>query len=153
MASDADRDVNHAKFDPWQFADGDDITIVCAQLPDGIRGQLPYADPADPDYVRLYDYADLDSLIELFGYVRATNPDAFVRFKLAPQLVEDDYTSHLVLLGGIDCSHPSSTPTASGHCGPTWHSSSADPARSTDAARSPSATAHTARARTERCGR
>jgi transcriptional regulator with XRE-family HTH domain len=94
--------VNQIGAGPWRFADGGDITIVCAQLPDGIRGQMPYADPADPDYVRLYDYADLDSLVELFGHVRATNPDAYVRFKLATHLVEDDYTTHLVLLGGVD---------------------------------------------------
>ncbi|WP_163506941.1 helix-turn-helix domain-containing protein [Fodinicola acaciae] len=95
-------EINQIGGGPWRFPDGENVTIVCAQLPDDIRGKMPYADPADPDYVRLYDYADLDSLVELFGHVRATNPNANVRFKLANHLSEDDYTTHLIMLGGVD---------------------------------------------------
>jgi transcriptional regulator with XRE-family HTH domain len=87
---------------PWRFPANQDITIVCAQLPEQMRLRMRYADPSDPDYVMLYNYADLDSLVELHGHVRATNPDSEVRFKLATDLNEDDYTSHLVLLGGVD---------------------------------------------------
>jgi transcriptional regulator with XRE-family HTH domain len=88
--------------EPWQLGNRDRITIVCARLPTELRKRMPYADPSDPDYVRLYNYADLDSLIELHGHIRATNPQAEVRFKADADLVEDDYTTHLVLLGGVD---------------------------------------------------
>src|SRR5205814_7571288 len=54
------------------------------------------------DYVRLYRYADVDSLLELFGHIRAVNPLIETRFKTTDAIAEDDYTSHLVLLGGVD---------------------------------------------------
>jgi hypothetical protein len=87
---------------PWRFDDGKPITIVCAQLPEALRATMPYADPADPNYVRLYNYSDLDSLVELHGHLRAANPRSQVNFRAAQRLVEDDYTTHLVSLGGVD---------------------------------------------------
>ena len=87
---------------PWRFDDGKPITIVCAQLPEELRATMPYADPADPNYVRLYNYSDLDSLVELHGHLRAANPRSQVNFQAAQRLVEDDYTTHLVSLGGVD---------------------------------------------------
>jgi transcriptional regulator with XRE-family HTH domain len=86
----------------WTFPDHQIVTIVCAQLPDSLLQKLPYTDPESPDYVALYTYADLDALIELHGHVRAVNPATEVRFKTAIDLLQDDYTSHLVLLGGVD---------------------------------------------------
>lgn len=87
---------------PWRFDDGKPVTIVCAQLPEALRATMPYADPADPNYVRLYNYSDLDSLVELHGHLRAANPRSQVNFRAAQRLVEDDYTTHLVSLGGVD---------------------------------------------------
>src|SRR2546421_4664027 len=84
----------------WYFPDQRPVTIVCARLPKRLRDQMPYADPRDPDYVRSYTYADLDSLIELYGHVRAVNPDSQVGIRTADALESDDHTSHLVLLGG-----------------------------------------------------
>jgi transcriptional regulator with XRE-family HTH domain len=86
----------------WQFPDLHTITIVCAQLPEDLRAGLSYSDPDSPDYVALYTYADLDALIELYGHLRAVNPASQVNFKTALELAPDDYTSHLVLLGGVD---------------------------------------------------
>jgi hypothetical protein len=86
----------------WYFRDQNPVTIVCARLPPALREQMPYADPGDPDYVRSYTYADLDSLIELHGHIRATNPGVQVNIRFADALEEDDYTAHLVLLGGVD---------------------------------------------------
>jgi hypothetical protein len=63
---------------------------------------MPLADPSSPDYVKLYAYADLDALVELHGHIRAVNPSSHVAFRLARELAEDDYTTHLVLLGGRD---------------------------------------------------
>ncbi|MER7280259.1 XRE family transcriptional regulator [Dactylosporangium sp. NPDC000244] len=87
----------------WYFGpDAKRIVIVCARLPEDLRERMPYAHKSDPDYVRAYTYADADSVIELFGHIRAVNPTADVRIRTHDRLLADDYHSHLVLLGGID---------------------------------------------------
>lgn len=86
----------------WRFADGRPITILCALVPDEMRSRIPYSDPEDPDYVALYSYADLDAFVELHGHIRAANPGSHVFFRTTDQLSSDDYTTHLVSLGGVD---------------------------------------------------
>jgi transcriptional regulator with XRE-family HTH domain len=86
----------------WYFADERPVTVICSRLPPELSGAMPYTNPADPDYVRSYTYADLDSLIELHGHIRATNPTVQVNIRTADDLEEDDYTDHLVVLGGVD---------------------------------------------------
>lgn len=87
---------------PWRFDDGNVITIVCAQLPTDMRERMPYADRRSPDYIELYNYSDLDALFELHGHLRASNPTNQVNRRVAEQLVRDDYTTHLIALGGVD---------------------------------------------------
>ncbi len=87
---------------PYRFRAGDRITIVSAQLPQEVLRQMPYTDPMDPDFIELYRYSDPDALLELFGHLRAANPASRVEFRAARQLSADDYTGHLVLLGGVD---------------------------------------------------
>jgi hypothetical protein len=53
------------------------------------------------NYMGLMAYADVDSLVELFGHVRAQNPAANVGFDLAARLESDDAQSHLVIIGGL----------------------------------------------------
>ena len=88
--------------DPYRFRSGDRITIVCGQVPQDMRHQMPYTDPLDPDFIESYRYSDLDALIELFAQLRAANPIGSVAYRTADQLRPDDYTGHLVLLGGVD---------------------------------------------------
>jgi hypothetical protein len=87
---------------PYHFKPGDDITIVCAQLPPQMLERMPYADPSDPDFIALYRYSELDALLELFGHLRAANPASRVEYRAAHQLEPDDYTPNLVSLGGVD---------------------------------------------------
>jgi hypothetical protein len=87
---------------PWRFRDGNSVTIVCAQLPQDMLNRMPYADPLDPDFIAMYRYTDLDALFELHGHLRAANPTSQVDLRAAGQLVSDDYTAHLVSLGGVD---------------------------------------------------
>lgn len=87
---------------PWRFPPDEDITIVCSALPADYLRSMPYTDPSAPDYVDLYRYADLDALIELHGHLRAANPLSSVRIRTPAEVRADDYTSHLVLLGGVD---------------------------------------------------
>ncbi|UWP82116.1 XRE family transcriptional regulator [Dactylosporangium fulvum] len=87
---------------PLYFADGRPITIVCARLPRELRSGMPYTDPREPDYTESYTYADLDTLIELHGHIRAANPLSPVGIRADDSLTADDLTTHLVLLGGVD---------------------------------------------------
>jgi hypothetical protein len=87
---------------PWHFGDQNDVTIVCAQWPQNMLRQIPYTNISDPDYIELLTFADLDSLFELHGHIRAANPASTVQPKTAGRLVHDDYSSHLISLGGID---------------------------------------------------
>jgi hypothetical protein len=87
---------------PYRIKPDERITIVCAQLPPDMQGKMPYADPLNPDFVELYRYSDPDALLEMFGHLRAANPASRVQFRAADQLSPDDYTGHLVSLGGVD---------------------------------------------------
>jgi len=87
---------------PWRFPVGEAITMVSARLPAELLADLPSSDKFDPDYVESYRYADLDSVIELHGHIRAVNPDNLVKIRVPEELVDDDRSTHLVLLGGVD---------------------------------------------------
>jgi hypothetical protein len=83
----------------WHFTDTGPLTLVCAQLPDDEAVSL--ADPANPNYTELLSFADLDAMVELHGHVRAENPDIDVFFKSAPQVVADNLSGHVVIIGGV----------------------------------------------------
>jgi hypothetical protein len=63
---------------------------------------MPYADPDNPDYTELYTFSDLDALFELAAQVKAVNPTTDVHLRSAAALSPDDYTTDLVVLGGVD---------------------------------------------------
>jgi hypothetical protein len=88
-----------ALFTFWHFPDDSPILIVCGKLPREDRPR--FASASNCNYMQMSAYADLDSLIELFGHIRAQNPNSDVRFELADRLDSDDLQSHLVILGGI----------------------------------------------------
>ena len=83
----------------WYFSDSGPVTLICAQLPESETGSL--ADPNDPNYTELLSYADLDALVELHGHIRAENSTMGVFFKLWSNVVPDNLSGHVVLLGGI----------------------------------------------------
>ncbi|GGK72100.1 helix-turn-helix domain-containing protein [Mangrovihabitans endophyticus] len=87
---------------PWRFPAGQAVTIVCSELDDAHRAQLPYADPRDPNHIASYRYADIDALIELYGHVKGLNPNSGVHIRTYPELTDEDRASHLIVLGGID---------------------------------------------------
>jgi transcriptional regulator with XRE-family HTH domain len=86
----------------YRFPIGQDITIVCSALPPNKLDPAPFTDPDSPDYFDAYRFADLDALLELYGHIRAANPLNKVRIRAPAEVRDDDYTSHLVLLGGVD---------------------------------------------------
>ena len=83
----------------WRFADEGPLTLVCGQFPDSETSAL--ADQANPNYTELLRYADLDSLVELWGHIRAENPAMKVSFKLPSEVRSDNLSGHVVVLGGI----------------------------------------------------
>jgi hypothetical protein len=87
---------------PWYFPDGGRIVIVCAQWPPEMLKRIPYTDVSDPDYIKMLTYSELDALFEVHGHLRAANPGNLVDPRVAGRLERDDYSSHLVTLGGID---------------------------------------------------
>ncbi|NEA35520.1 XRE family transcriptional regulator [Streptomyces sp. SID13031] len=86
----------------WEFESGP-ITIICPESPEGERPAL--ADERDPNYTRMYRYADLDALIELWGHLRASNPELQISHRLPSEVKADDMSGHLVVLGGIGWNH------------------------------------------------
>jgi len=94
---------------PWRFRDGKTITLVCAQLPRDLSAAAAYTDLDSPDYIQLYTYSELDALFELYGHLRAANPPNQVDLRIADMLTPDEFTSHLVSLGGIDWNAATST--------------------------------------------
>lgn len=75
------------------------VIVICPDAPTHERGRL--ADERNLNFTRLQKYGDLDSLIELYGHLRAENPDLDVFHRLASEVVSDDLSSHVILLGGI----------------------------------------------------
>ena len=83
----------------WHFADGGRVTVVCAQLPKAQMGAL--GNPENPNYSEIHAYADADALIELHGHIRAENPPVTVNYRIPDKVEPDEFTGHLVLLGGV----------------------------------------------------
>jgi hypothetical protein len=83
----------------WHFLDRSRITLVTSRLPPDRRP--PSSDPNSLNYVRVSDLADLDALIEIYGVIRAYNPESRVVITAAQDLTERDVANHLVLIGGL----------------------------------------------------
>jgi hypothetical protein len=86
----------------WRFDDGAPITIICSELTKSDEVRLgPLSDVDNPNYTRLYSFADADALVELIGHLHSSNPKASITFLLASQVTRKDLINHIVLLGGI----------------------------------------------------
>jgi hypothetical protein len=88
---------------PWRFEDPHDITVVGSRWPADQLAKIPYTDLDNPDHVELLTCSELDALFELHGHLRAANPISNVFMRIgSSKMVSDDYSSHLITLGGID---------------------------------------------------
>jgi transcriptional regulator with XRE-family HTH domain len=99
----------------WHFPDVESVTILCTPFSDRQLGltqtRLQNAPPvvqytkhkAHPNAVRAVRNADIDSLLELVGHIRAENPRLDVRWTTFDEITSvDQLTGHLVILGGGD---------------------------------------------------
>jgi hypothetical protein len=83
----------------WYFTGSGPVTLICGEVSSKMAPAM--ANPSNPNYTELLSFADLDALMELHGHVRAENPGMDVFFKSSPNVVPDDLTGHVVLIGGI----------------------------------------------------
>ena len=84
----------------WRFDDDAPITVICSDLRKSDELVLgPLTEEDNPNYAELYSYGDLDALFDLYGHLRATNPDIPVHIRRGTTNV--DLPNHLVVLGGI----------------------------------------------------
>src|SRR5580704_577724 len=84
----------------WRFDDDAPITVICSDLRKSDELVLgPLTEEDNPNYAELYSYGDLDALFDLYGHLRATNPDTPVHIRRGTTNV--DLPNHLVVLGGI----------------------------------------------------
>jgi hypothetical protein len=83
----------------WHFPDGSRITLVCYRLPP--ERQPPSAEKSMLNYVSFADLADLDTLIDIYGAIRAYNPTSRVVIRAAQDLTQRDVQNHMVLIGGL----------------------------------------------------
>jgi transcriptional regulator with XRE-family HTH domain len=75
------------------------VIVICPTAPADLWG--PLAEERDPNFTKLRQYGDLDALIELYGHLRAENPGLDVFHRITSGVVADDFSSHVILLGGI----------------------------------------------------
>lgn len=84
---------------PWLFADEGPLTIICGRIPAAELTGM--ARPEDPNYTKLLSFADLDALVNLFGHVRAENPEMRVHFQTAGEVEPEHLSGHVVIMGGV----------------------------------------------------
>lgn len=87
-----DREVRRT----FQF-DAGPVIVICPNAPTDVQG--PLGDVQDPNFTRMRQYGD--ALIELYGHLRGENPTLDVFHRLASDVVSDDLSRHVILLGGI----------------------------------------------------
>lgn len=80
----------------WQFPEGEAVSIIDAESDD----PPPYADQSHLNYSQYARFADLDSLIDVFGQVKADNPDSMIRILSPAETIQDFALNHLVVVGG-----------------------------------------------------
>jgi len=94
LASPGDHGVQHS----FQF-DAGPVVVICPTTPRDMQG--PLADEHDPRFTKMRQYGDLDALIELYGHLRAENPTLDVFHRSISDVVSDDFSSQVILVGGI----------------------------------------------------
>jgi Putative ATP-dependent DNA helicase recG C-terminal len=75
------------------------VVVIGGEYPRDSWGR--HASEDDPNYSHLRRYADGDALMDLYGYLRASNPSLDVFTRLASESTVDDLACNIVLLGAI----------------------------------------------------
>jgi transcriptional regulator with XRE-family HTH domain len=81
----------------FQF-DAGPVIVICPTAPADVQG--PLANEQNPNFTKLRQYGDLDALIELYGHLRAENPSLDIFHRTTTDVLADDFSSHVILVGG-----------------------------------------------------
>jgi transcriptional regulator with XRE-family HTH domain len=81
----------------WRVPAGEAVSIVDALSEE----PPPYADQSHLNYSRYAKFADLDSLVEVFGQAKADNPESMIRILAPEELTQDFALNHLIIVGGL----------------------------------------------------
>ena len=87
-----------ARRDTFAFDEGP-VTIIGPEVPAEELGRM--ANPGNPNFNRFQRFADMDALLEVWGHVRVANPSLTCHIRLPSEVVADDLSGHVILLGGI----------------------------------------------------
>lgn len=80
--------------------DNGPVVVIAADFPPDLL--YPRMSDNDPNSARFRRYGDPDALVELYGFLRASNPTLDVFMRSGSETVSDDLSSHVVLLGGVN---------------------------------------------------
>jgi hypothetical protein len=80
----------------WRVPPGDRISIVCSEA----RTPPQYASPDNLNFIRIARFGDLDTLLEVYGQVRADNADSAVHVMPSKWLRGEHVLNHIVIIGG-----------------------------------------------------
>jgi len=85
----------------WRFDDEAPITVISSDLRKSDELVLgPLTEEDNPNFAELYSYGDVDALLDLYGHLRATNPNTPVHLRRGTATAAE-LPNHLVVLGGI----------------------------------------------------
>ena len=85
----------------WRFPDdGRRIVIIAPRQPVEAISAVEEADPRHPDHQRSLLMADPDAVTEVYGAIRAYNPNSMIDIILSDQVREDDFSGHVIIIGG-----------------------------------------------------
>lgn len=85
----------------WHFPDGQPIRIISTVLASG-GARSEYADRWHPNHIGALRYSDIDAVLEVYGQIRADNPDSDVICLGDDEVTSQTFSSHVVILGGGD---------------------------------------------------
>lgn len=85
----------------WRFGDDAPVRVISTVLP-ATEVSSPYASPWHPNYLPTLLSADMDSVLAVYGQIRAENPSSKVTWVPSDQVTGDDFNSHVVILGGSE---------------------------------------------------
>ena len=85
----------------WHFPDGQPVRVISTVLAAG-GVKSDYSDPWHPNHIASMRFSDIDAVLELYGQIRADNPDSDVACLGADEVTAQTFAAHVVLLGGGD---------------------------------------------------
>jgi hypothetical protein len=75
------------------------VSVICPTIPTEVLS--PLANESNLNFTKLHQYGDLDALMDLYAHLRVENPTLSVAHRLSWEASTDDFSNHVILLGGL----------------------------------------------------